>query len=554
MSTIYTQYPKLILTFSIASHLILIPVLFQGPDRFHSIEIQYGELQMWLQEKVLFFDSMHQTRGQAPMDYKEYLQVLAEYKAKEEIHDRLRQLVETNNQVGISPDAWRELDTNWQKVAAQVRHWQWLLDTGLPGEFGQIGEWLNQGEGLIYGDDIPSQLNEEAAAVLNQKIEDHKSFFQDIESVQKQFINAMHHSPLVHQIPREQIESIDARLQGIGPKAEMRAVKLKFLEHKCCIVAFLALTESKLKNWTVKYGSEEKVKQIMNHYRTFVSKNKIFQEFQKAYVEFQHVCDEYKKDGGITRSEAEQIDKFIKDIGDRWKGTSTELRCVQSLLEEVLQHWQRWNTLLPEFEVYISEAYEMLKRSDAEQAEFFTDIGAWKEKYGLLSDTVAFLMATHDQNVGQELKDRMDIVINNWDQLFGFVEKYQHSGEISRNRKEYQKGLEELDAWLRHVEETLNMSQQIESDNMRNLLEKLMMFHGEVGAMEDLFKSVSRKFQGLVPELSADDIEEMMFVLKKEKENLVIVRSLIPTKIQLYHQILTQLDALEAGEQVSDND
>ena len=51
-------------------------------------------------------------------------------------------------------------------------------------------------------------------------------------------------------------------------------------------------------------------------------------------------------------------------------------------------------------------------------------------------------MATHDQNVGQELKDRMDIVINNWEQLFGYVEKYQHSGEISRNRKEYQKGLE----------------------------------------------------------------------------------------------------------------
>ena len=47
--------------------------------------------------------------------------MLAEYKAKEEIHDRLRQLIEGNNQVGISPDAWRELDTNWQKVAAQVR-------------------------------------------------------------------------------------------------------------------------------------------------------------------------------------------------------------------------------------------------------------------------------------------------------------------------------------------------------------------------------------------------------------------------------------------------
>ena len=66
--------------------------------------------------------------------------------------------------------------------------------------------------------------------------------------------------------------------------------------------------------------------------------------------------------------------------------------------------------------------------------------------------------------------------------------------------------------------------------------------------MEDLFKGISRKFQNLVPELTSDDIEEMMFVLKKEKENLVIVRSLIPTKIQLYHHMLTQLEALDSGE------
>ena len=523
--------------------------MFQGPERFQSLDAQYEDLKLWLHEKVALFDAMHQMGRHASIDYNEYMLVLAEYKEKEEIHDRLRLLVEGNNQIGMNPDAWQELDTNWQKVAAQVRHWQWLLDTGLPGDFGQIGEWLNQAEGLIYGDDIPTQLNEEAAAVLNQKIEDHKSFFQDIESVKKQFYNALHHSNLVHQVPKEQLESIDIRLQGIAPKAEMRAVKLKFLEHKCCIVAFLALTESKLKNWTIKYGSEDKVKQIMNHYKTFVSKNKIFQEFQKAYIEFQHVCDEYKRDGGISRPEADQIDKFIKEIADRWKGTSTELRCVQSLLEEVLQHWQRWNTYLPEFENYISTAYEMLKRSDSEQADFFSDLSAWKEKYGLLSDTVAFLMATHDHNVGQDLKNKMDTIISNWEQLFGYVEKYMYSGEMSRSRKEYQKGLEELDAWLRNVETTLNQSQKIENNNIRNLLEKLMMFHGEVGAMEDLFKSVSRKFQQLVPELSAEEIEEMMFVLKKEKENLVIVRSLIPTKIQLYHQILTQLDALEAGEQ-----
>ena len=366
--------------------------------------------------------------------------------------------------------------------------------------------------------------------------------------MQKQFASAVRNGQLVSQVPREQLESIEIRLQAIGPKAEMRAVKLKFLEHKCCIVAFMTLTESKLKNWTIKYGSEEKVKQIMNHYRTFVSKNKIFQEFQKAYIEFQQVCDEYKKEGGITRGEGDHIDKFIKEIAERWKGTSTELRCVQSLLEEVLQHWQRWNTIVPEFEAYIGTAYEMLNRSESEKANFFADISAWKEKYVMLTDTVAFLMATCDNNIGQELKIRMDTIIQNWEQLFAMVEKYMRSGDISRSRSEYQSGLEKLDAWLRHVEEVLNLPQKVESESMRQILEQLMIFHGEVGGMEDLFKGISRKFQALVPELNASDIEEMMFVLKKEKENLVIVRSLIPTKIQMYHHMLTQLEALDSGE------
>ena len=71
------------------------------------------------------------------MDYREYTIMLSEYRLKEELHERLRQLVEGNSQVGkyffkkrnnndvnfqvgISADAWQELDTNWQKVAAQV--------------------------------------------------------------------------------------------------------------------------------------------------------------------------------------------------------------------------------------------------------------------------------------------------------------------------------------------------------------------------------------------------------------------------------------------------
>ena len=66
-------------------------------------------------------------------------------------------------------------------------------------------------------------------------------------------------------------------------------------------MAFLQLTESKLKNWTIKYGTEATVQQIFNQYRTFVSKNKIFQEFNKAFIEFQQVCGEYEAYGDISK-------------------------------------------------------------------------------------------------------------------------------------------------------------------------------------------------------------------------------------------------------------
>ena len=37
---------------------------------------------------------------------------------------------------------------------------------------------------------------------------------------------------VVAKIPRAQLESMAQRLRDIGPKSEVRAVRLKFLEHK----------------------------------------------------------------------------------------------------------------------------------------------------------------------------------------------------------------------------------------------------------------------------------------------------------------------------------
>ena len=59
------------------------------------------------------------------MDYDEYLKFRDDTASRREVHSRLRQLQESTsrNAIGgaVTPDAWKEVDTNWQKVEAQVR-------------------------------------------------------------------------------------------------------------------------------------------------------------------------------------------------------------------------------------------------------------------------------------------------------------------------------------------------------------------------------------------------------------------------------------------------
>lgn len=178
-------------------------------------------------------------------------------------------------------------------------HWVWLLDSTLPGDLGLTGRWLARAECLLNSDgDIPEEMTEETANIILEKLEDHKKFFLDLQTMTEKFEQAKN-SPLAQQVLRKQLENITTRFTNLPSKAAKRRIKLKFLEHKCCLVAFLYLVETKLKGWNIKYGTEEKVHQILEQYRNFVSRNRIFQEFQKAYLDMQQVVDEYKRDGDI---------------------------------------------------------------------------------------------------------------------------------------------------------------------------------------------------------------------------------------------------------------
>lgn len=332
----------------------------------------------------------------------------------------------------------------------------------------------------------------------------------------------------------------------------------------------MQLTETKLRAWTAKYGRVDKVIQLLEQYRNFVSKNHIFQEFNKAFIDMQAVIEEYKRDGNIgeyiaykilkcplivivdisssDKKEMAGIDRFIRDIADRWKNVSMELRCVQSMLEEVVAYWRRWDSLSVEFDDWLNKAEQGLLLPDEEKMEFFQDISVWRDNYQLLGDTVSFLIATCEDQIANELKERYQRMTDRWNKLYPQVNKYSHAGDILRNRKDFRAGVEILSNWLRNAESILSAPSLGSMERIRQHTDNLMKLQGEVEEIENLFKNISKAFQTLIQDLSRDEVDKMMTTLKHEKEALVKVRALIPSQIHLFNQLLVQQESLEAGQ------
>lgn len=333
----------------------------------------------------------------------------------------------------------------------------------------------------------------------------------------------------------------------------------------------MQLTETKLKLWNGKYGRLEKVLPLLEQYRNFVSKNHIFQEFNKAYIDMQAVIEEYKRDGGIgntntnclhllnlkiyvlDQKEVAEVEKFLRDIANRWKNVSMELRCVQSMLEEVVAYWRRWDALIAEFEAWLDQAEQAINFPEEERMEFFQDISVWRDNYQLMGDTVGFLIAICEDKIALELKIKYQNVTDRWDKLYPLVNQYSHAGDLLRNRKDFRAGVEILSNWLRKAEVILQAPQLGSTDRIKQHIEQLKKLQGEVEEIENLFKNVSKTFQTLIQDLSREDVDKMMIILKKEKENLVKVRALIPSQIHLFNQLLVQQESLEQGQKEINN-
>lgn len=71
------------------------------------------------------------------------------------------------------------------------------------------------------------------------------------------------------------------------------------------------------------------------------------------------------------KAEVDGIAKFLLEMNERWKNVSVELRCIQSLLEEVITYWKKFLELTQQFEVWLDRASAMIGLPEEDKMDFF---------------------------------------------------------------------------------------------------------------------------------------------------------------------------------------
>lgn len=477
--------------------------------------------------------------GSYPLDVEMYMQTVALTNQKYETFDKVKQTVNAPDNLLI------EYKDSKKRLNTLLDEWKKYLDYNLPGELKAIGVWLYQAEKMLIDNDLPNTMNEETAALISKKIETHKKFFAAYPDVLDKFI-AIKNNPQYQNISPKIFEYVEKRLLDIEPKARERRIRLKFMEHKCCLIAFLNLLENKISS--VRYGNEDVVRHSLDQIRSFLTRNKIVEEFERALVDMRQVIEEYQADGNLSSKDMYDIDTFMNDTENRWKSVSTGLKCTETMLEETLNNWKRYNATSKDLDSWMDAAENALGFPEMERLEFFKDIALVKKSFDGLHDHYNFLKATCDRETVNALDHDYHMLCQRWDRIYQYAKQYTHAGDILKNRQIYENGIQTLCSWLRNSENILVRQNLNTADQIKQHQEDLKKISGELEDMEDLFRNISKSFQSLIPDISRDEVDRIMKLLKKEKEALVCIRAQIPVKMQLFHQLLSQQESIEMGQ------
>ncbi|XP_043244080.1 nesprin-1-like [Amphibalanus amphitrite] len=415
---------------------------------------------------------------------------------------------------------WTRVDEEWNSLERLLSEWQSHLDSRLPEPLLSVVQWITGAETFLEaGDDAPTEADERTAKLLTASLEEHMSFFGELPRVEAELRRGAQ-LPAAAQLPPQQLAHIDKRLKAVRGQAHRRWVRLKYLEHRCCIIAFLILMEGRVRAWTVKLGHQPRVEQMLHEYQTFVSDRNVFHEFEQAFIEMKQVADAFVKEGGVGPQEKEVVVHFINEVGERWRSVSVELQCLRSMLEEVLSCWKKFSQGSEALSSWMDTAETMVTQSEEQKLEFFQDLPSWSERYQQTEDSGQFLTAACQDDVAAEVQNALQQLQTRWQQLFKHVKRYMQSGQIRQRLAEFSEATARPRRWAETAEALLTAPLDCRQPQLAHRRQEAQELLAELPDVEADLKTAGKLIQLLGEDVSPEKQQEMTQTLRELRESV----------------------------------
>ena len=78
------------------------------------------------------------------------------------------------------------------------------------------------------------------------------------------------------------------------------------------------------------------------------------------------------------KAEADRVNKSLDEITQRWKNLKVEISSVQTMLEEVIEYWRRYEACVDLFHVWLGDAEQVLKKPPEERGVRYSGGLLWE--------------------------------------------------------------------------------------------------------------------------------------------------------------------------------
>lgn len=466
---------------------------------------EYEEMVRWLSKAEETLTIVEKPSRNHEWEYEQFINLKDELEQKSKLYEKLKRRLDNNSTTYLTSDMWLQLDQRWKNVQRLLRQWQWILDSNLPGQLGQIGDWLNQAENFVQSDLIPegSFAEQDIVNILEKKLDEHNEFFASFQVVQHNLLQ-LSRTPL-SEVPSAQLHDLSTRLSRLVVTSRERQKALEYELSKHKLLALFELVECNLAIWKRGQNSRDAIDRLLRDYQEFIVEHDFYKTMETLFNEFNYSADIFKREGTSDSKTVENVIKSVKEITERGQELVKELVAVQQFLAECKSTWERYYVNLDALKNWLGVAKDMLDKPEDDKIDFFEDLGRWNNIFQIVNEAGNFLVINSDDSVASPIREQLEKLNSDWNEVFPHVKEYLYSAEQIKNRRDYRVGLERLRKWLKQAEDILADVTNCIYTDLKSSNQVLHGLQSQCEEMEAHFKVISRKVQALIPELKRKD-------------------------------------------------